>query len=598
MDERELRGLIAAVGAGRVSRRAFVRRLAGLGVTAPFASQLLIAAGVAQTSAQVDYKPSKAGGGGTLRTLFWQAPTLLNPHFAVGTKDQEGSRIFYEPLASWDPEGNLVPVLAAEIPDLENGGLAPDGLSVTWKLKKDVVWHDGRPFTADDVVFNWEYATDPATAATTIGSYQDLKVEKIDPLAVRVHFPKPTPFWADAFIGQRGMIIPKHLFEPYKGASSREAPVNLKPVGTGPYRFVDFKPGDLVKGERNTAYHLPNRPYFDAIEMKGGGDAVSAARAVIQTGEYDYAWNMQVEDEILLRLESGGSARGHVEIVPGGNVEHIELNSTDPWTEVDGERSSAKTEHPLFGDPAVRRALSLLVDRAAVEAHIYGRTGVATGNFVNNPQRFASKNTKWEFDIGQANKLLDAAGWQKGPDGIRAKDGKKLKLVFQTSINAPRQKTQAIVKQACQKAGIDVELKSVTASVYFSSDVANPDTYAKFYADLQMFTTNMGEPDPGIFMRQFASWELASKENKWQGRNITRWRNEEYDQTFRAAEAELDPVKRAALFIKMNDLVVGDPVVIPVVYRPKVSAISRQLTARVSGWDNDLADLRNWYKEA
>jgi peptide/nickel transport system substrate-binding protein len=598
MDERELRGLIAAVGAGRVSRRAFVRRLAGLGVTAPFASQLLIAAGVAQTSAQVDYKPSKAGGGGTLRTLFWQAPTLLNPHFAVGTKDQEGSRIFYEPLASWDPEGNLVPVLAAEIPDLENGGLAPDGLSVTWKLKKDVVWHDGRPFTADDVVFNWEYATDPATAATTIGSYQDLKVEKIDPLAVRVHFPRPTPFWADAFIGQRGMIIPKHLFEPYKGASSREAPVNLKPVGTGPYRFVDFKPGDLVKGERNTAYHLPNRPYFDAIEMKGGGDAVSAARAVIQTGEYDYAWNMQVEDEILLRLESGGSARGHVEIVPGGNVEHIELNSTDPWTEVDGERSSAKTEHPLFGDPAVRRALSLLVDRAAVEAHIYGRTGVATGNFVNNPQRFASKNTKWEFDIGQANQLLDAAGWQKGPDGIRAKDGKKLKLVFQTSINAPRQKTQAIVKQACQKAGIDVELKSVTASVYFSSDVANPDTYAKFYADLQMFTTNMGEPDPGIFMRQFASWELASKENKWQGRNITRWRNEEYDQTFRAAEAELDPVKRAALFIKMNDLVVGDPVVIPVVYRPKVSAISRQLTARVSGWDNDLADLRNWYKEA
>ena len=141
--------------------------------------------------------------------LFWQAATLLNPHFAVGTKDQEGSRIFYEPLAAWDPEGNLVPVLAAEIPDLENGGLAPDGMSVTWKLRKDVSWHDGRPFTADDVVFNWEYAADPATAATTIGSYQDLKVEKIDPLTVRVLFAKPTPNWADAFVGQRGMVIPK-----------------------------------------------------------------------------------------------------------------------------------------------------------------------------------------------------------------------------------------------------------------------------------------------------------------------------------------------------------------------------------------------------
>jgi ABC-type transport system substrate-binding protein len=97
--------------------------------------------------------------------------------------------------------------------------------------------------------------------------------------------------------------------------------------------------------------------------MKGGGDAVSAARAVIQTGEYDHAWNMQVEDEILVRLEAGGSARGRAEIFPSGNIEHIEINNTDPWTDVEGERSSAKTKHPLFSDPAVRQALALLVDR-------------------------------------------------------------------------------------------------------------------------------------------------------------------------------------------------------------------------------------------
>ena len=597
MSEQELRNLIAAVRAGRVSRRAFVYRMVGLGLTAPFASRLLAHAGMAQTVTRVDYKPTKAGGGGALKLLFWQAPTLLNPHFAVGTKDQEGSRIFYEPLAAWDPDGNLVPVLAAEIPEIENGGVAPDGMSVTWKLKRDVAWHDGRPFTADDVVFNWEYATDPATAATTIGSYQNVTVEKIDPLTVRVRFTKPTPFWADAFVGQFGMIIPKHLFEPYKGANSRAAPADLTPVGTGAYRFVDFKPGDLVRGERNPSYHLPNRPYFDTIEMKGGGDAVSAARAVIQTGEYDYAWNMQVEDEILVKLENAGNARGRVEIVPGGSIEHIELNSTDPWNEVDGERSSAKTKHPLFSDRAVRQALALLVDRASVEAHIYGRTGLATGNFINNPSRFVSKNTRWEFNIDKANQVLDEAGWQRGPDGVRAKDGKKLKLVFQTSINAPRQKTQAIVKQACQKAGIDMELKSVTASVYFSSDAANPDTYSKFYADMQMFTTNLTAPDPGFFMRQFLSSEVASKDNKWQGRNITRWQNDDYDKAFHAAEGELDPVKRAALFIAMNDMVVGDPVVIPVVYRPGVSAMSRQLRATLSGWDNVLWDLKNWYRE-
>jgi peptide/nickel transport system substrate-binding protein len=599
MNEQELRELIGTVKAGRMSRRAFVGKLVGLGLTAPFAGMLLSRAGVAQSPARFDYQPTKAGGGGALRTLFWQAPTLLNPHFAVGIKDQEGSRVFYEPLAGWDAEGNLVPVLAAEIPEIENGGIAPDGMSVTWKLKKDVQWHDGRPFTADDVVFNWQYAADPATAATTIGLYQDIqKVEKIDPLTVRVRFDKPMPFWAQAFVGSGGMIIPKHLFEGYKGGASRDAPANLKPVGTGPYRFVDFKPGDLVKGERNPNYHLPNRPYFDTIELKGGGDAVSAARAVIQTGEYDYAWNLQVEDEILLRLEDGGKAKGRVEIVPGGAIEHIGMNFTDPWTEIEGERSSAKTKHPLFSDPAVRQAIALLVDRASVEKHIYGRTGIATGNFLNNPKRYASTNTHWEFNIEKANQLLEQAGWKRGSDGIRAKDGKQLKLVFQTSTNAPRQKTQAIVKQACQKAGIDVELKSVMASVYFSSDVANPDTSRKFYADIQMYNTNMGSPDPEGFMRQFLSWEIASKDNKWQGRNITRWRSEEYDSTFRAAENELDPAKRAALFIKMNDLAVGDPAVVPVVYRPGTSGLSHSLRARLSGWDNAFWNLSDWYREA
>jgi peptide/nickel transport system substrate-binding protein len=598
MDERELRELISAVKARRVSRRAFVRKMVGLGLTVPFATQLLAHAGLAQTAPPTDYKPTKAGGGGALKLLFWQAATLLNPHFAVGAKDQEGARIFYEPLAAWDPNGNLVPVLAAEIPDLENGGVAADGRSVTWKLKKGVEWHDGKPFTADDVVFNWEYASDPATAAVTIGIYRDATVEKIDPLTVRVRFEKPTPFWAGRFVAFFGMIVPKHLFEPYKGANSRDAPANLKPVGTGPYRFVEFKPGDLIRGERNPSYHVANRPHFDTIEMKGGGDAVSAARAVIQTGEYDFAWNMQVEDEILVKLENAGNSRGHSEIVQSRAMEHIQINSADPWTEVDGERSNPNTKHPLFSDLAVRQALRLLVDRASVEAHIYGRTGVATGNFLNNPERFVSKNTKWEFNIDKANRLLEEAGWMRGSDGIRAKDGKKLKLVFQTAINAPRQKTQAIIKQACQKAGIDMELKSVTASVYFSSDVANPDTARKFYADLQMYTHGTPSiPDPEGFMQLFASWEIASKENKWQGRNPMRWRNEEYDKSLLAAQGELDPVKRAALFIRMNDMVVEDVAVIPIINRRWVAAMSNQLRATLSGWDNDFWNLKDWYRE-
>jgi peptide/nickel transport system substrate-binding protein len=597
MNERDLRGLIDQVKRGRLTRRGFVRRMAMVGLAAPLATQLLAHAGVAMAQANVPpYKPTKRGGGGLLKVLWWQGPTLLNPHFATGTKDQDGSRLFYEPLAGWDAEGNLRPILAETVPGREDGTLAADGKSVTWRLKKGVAWHDGKPFTADDCVFTWEYSRDPATATLTNASYRDVTVEKIDEHTIKVSFKRPTPFWADAFVAAAGCVLPKHLFADYTGSKSREAPTNLKPVGTGPYMFKGFKPGDLVQGVINPNYHMENRPYFDAIEMKGGGDAVSAARAVLQTGEYDFAWNLQVEDEILQKLEKGG--KGRVLFSKGGGCEHIQLNQTDPWTEVDGERSSLKTKHPILSDPAVREALSHLVDKDSVEKHIYGRTGIASANFVNGPDRFTSKSTKYEFNIDKANALLDKAGWKKGDDGIREKDGKKLKFVYQTSINQPRQKNQAIVKQACQKAGIEIEVKAVVASVFFSSDVANPDTYPHFYCDLQMYNNGPQQPDPEVYLRQFLSTEVATKANKWQGRNITRWQSKEYDDTHKAAQVELDPVKRAALLIKCNELAVNNHIVIPVVARLGVAGAKDKLVVELTGWDNNTWQLASWYREA
>jgi peptide/nickel transport system substrate-binding protein len=486
-------------------------------------------------------------------------------------------------------------VLAAEIPSRANGGVAADGRSVVWKLKRGVTWHDGTPFTADDCVFTWEFAREPATAAVTSGVYKDVSVVKVDSHTILVSFQKATPFWSTAFCAAEGMIIPKHLFAGFIGAKSREAPTNLRPVGTGPYRFVDFKPGDMVRGAINNDYHMPNRPYFDAIEMKGGGDAPSAARAVLQTGEFDYAWNLQVEDEVLKRMEAGG--KGRVNIVPSGNVEFVQLNVTDPWTEVDGERASIKSKHFAFSDPQVRAAMAVLADRKGIEDVIFGRTGSATSNFLNAPQKVRSPNTKFEFNVDKANQILDAGGWKRGSDGIREKDGKKMKFVYQTSINAARQKAQAIFKQACQKAGIDLELKSVTASVFFSSDVANPDTYGKFWADMQMYTTTMTQPDAERFMDQYLTREISSRANKWQGRNISRWRSEEYDRAHLASESEMDPVKRAALFIRMNDMVIASGHIIPLISRHRVSGSSVRLVTALTGWDLDFSGLQNWYRE-
>jgi peptide/nickel transport system substrate-binding protein len=232
-----------------------------------------------------------------------------------------------------------------------------------------------------------------------------------------------------------------------------------------------------------------------------------------------------------------------------------------------------------------------------VQEQIYGRQGQTSANFLNAPSRYFSKNTRWEFSVEKANAVLDAAGWKRGADGIRAKDGKRLKMLFQTAINQPRQKTQAIVKQAAAKAGIELELKSVVAAVFFSSDAANPDTYAHFSADLQMYNTTMTAPDPQYFMNQFTSWEASAKANKYQGRNITRFKSEEYDKTYHAADSEVDPVKRAALFIKMNDIVIQAGVVATVLWRNGVSASSLKLAGMdLTGWDSTFWHLPYWYK--
>jgi peptide/nickel transport system substrate-binding protein len=590
--EARLRRMMDMVADGRLPRRDFMQHMATLGLAAPLVNSMLASAGQAQVQAPFVYRPTRRGGGGALKILMWQGPVLLNQHLGNGLKDHDAAHLFYEPLARYDADGEVQPVLAAETPTRDNGGLSPDGRSTTWRLKKWVNWHDGQPFSADDVVFTWQFATDPGTAAFTAGAYKGVKVvEKIDASTVRFVFDQPSPL---VYRAANIQILPRHLYASFIGAKAREAPTNGKPVGTGPYRCIDFRPGDLVRGELNPNYHLPNRPHFDSIEIKGGGDATTAARAVLQTGEYDFAWNLQVEDEVLRRIEAGG--KGYLHYAVGGDTEFIMLNAADPWTELDGERAHPRSRHPLLSDAAVREALRLLADRPGMQAYVYGRAAVATANFLNNPERYNSRQFALDTSIDKANAVLDAAGWKRGADGQRSKDGRKLHLVFQTTVNSVRQKVQAIYKQACAKAGIELEIKAVNGAVFFSGDVGNPDTNGKFWADLQMYTQTR-IPDPDRWMQVFVSWEASSRANKWLGINTSRWTHAEYDRLFRASELELDPLRRAALFIRMNDLAIAGGHIIPLFVRANVSAFRHGVMAPMSGWDIPLSAIHDWYRQ-
>jgi peptide/nickel transport system substrate-binding protein len=598
LEEQGLRELMRQVADGKASRRDFMRTMLGLGLSGPLLAEMLATHPSARAQetrvAPQTVTPTQRGGGGTLRLLYWSAPMILNAHLGFSMPDAAAARVVYEPLISIDPEGDFIPILAQEIHSVENGGRARDGTWTIWRLKRGVVWHDGTPFTADDVIFTWEFATDPAMAAWSRGLFEHIRrIDKLDDHTIKVVFTEPTPVW---YFGERGHILPRHLFAEYKGANARNAPYNLKPAGTGPYKIVAFKPGDMALFEINPHYHVPNRPSFDTVELKGGGDATSAARAVIQNGEFDFASIGQIDKDVMERLEQQGR-KGMFRFTTGGFVENIQLNRTDPWTEVDGERSSVQVPHPFFTDHQVRQAFALAVGRRTIAEQLYGAAGQPTSNVLNAPRQFQSPNTRWEFDLEKAAHLLEQAGWKRGSDGIRVKDGRRMKVLFQTTTNLVRQKTQAIVKQALERIGIEVQLKAVPANVFVASDPGNPDTNSHFYADMQMSAFYFGI-DPQVWMRRFVSWDIAQKANNWSGLNVVRWSNAEYDRLWKQADTELDPVKRAALFIRMNDLLIKDVVVIPMVWRKNVYAVSHTLRGlALSPWDSETWDLAYWYRK-
>ncbi|WP_017297077.1 peptide ABC transporter substrate-binding protein [Nodosilinea nodulosa] len=537
-----------------------------------------------------------AAASDTLRLLYWQAPTILNPHFSSGFKDSEASRITLEPLASFDAEGNMVLFLAAEEPTLDNGGVAADGTAVTWKLKPGLKWSDGEPFTAEDVAFTYEFLVNPEVATVNAGTYTTVKgVEAIDDTTVRITFKQPNPAWYLVFTGTEGMVLPKHMFAAYNGANGREAPANTMPVGTGPYRVTSFTPGDVIIFEANPNYRDADRLAFSRIELKGGGDATSAARAVLQTGDVDYANNLQVEAAVLKQLQAAG--QGQVVTNFGSLVERIIFNFSDPnQATASGETSSVEFPHPFFSDPQVRQAIGLAIDRDTIAAQLYGPTGQPTANFLVAPSPFASKNTSYDYDPEAAAALLDRAGWvDSNGNGTRDKDGQEMEVVFQTSVNPVRQKTQEIVKQSLEQLGIGVQLKSIDASVYFSGDPSSRETLERFSADLQMFATGNTNPDPGSYMQTYTCDEIAQKANNWSKSNYARYCNPAYDALWQQAAKELDPKAREALFIKMNDLLIKDTAVLPIVHRADVSGVSNRLTGiSLTPWDLTTWNIADW----
>ncbi|MGR3700772.1 MAG: peptide ABC transporter substrate-binding protein [Paracoccaceae bacterium] len=543
---------------------------------------------------------AERGADGHVNVIYWQAPSILNPYLSGGTKDLESSSMIIEPLGRYDPEGKMVPFLAEEIPTLENGGVSEDLKSITWKLKSGLLWSDGTPVTANDVKFSAEYCMHPEGGCAQAAKFEGVTaVEVIDDLTVKVTFSEPKPNPYGPFMGAQAPIIQAAQFADCLGAKAPECTeANFNPIGTGPFRVTEFRPNDVISLEANPNYRDPAKPAFATMTFKGGGDATAAGRAVLETGEFDYAWNLQLAPEVIEQMAAAGN--GKTIAAFGSLVERIMVNMTDPSASLpEGERATAKHPHPFLSDPAVRKALSISIDRNLLVEIGYGQAGRPTCNLVPAPALYASDNTDClTHDIAGANKLLDEAGWVRGADGIRAKDGVRLSLLFQTSTNAVRQDFQALIKQWWEEIGVETELRNVSASVFFGGDPGSPDTFQKFYADVQMYANNFDGTDPEAYLAAQLCSKAPRPESQWQGENITRFCDPAYDAMVAELSRTGELEKRGEIARKLNDFVTKDTnVIIPLVDRGRVSAHSNTLGGVVlNTWDSELWNVADWHR--
>ncbi len=540
---------------------------------------------------------AERGSDGHLNIIYWQAPSTMNNYLSGGTKEMDSASLVLEPLARYDETGAIVPWLVDEVPTVANGGVSADLKTITWKLTEGLKWSDGSALTSADVKFTWEYCTNPDGGCANSNYYEDVvSIDTPDERTAVVTFGVAKPFPYNAFVGGNTPIIQMDQFKDCVGAKAQECTTeNFNPIGTGPFMVSDFRPNDVISFVANPNYRDPNKPAFATVTFKGGGDATAAGRAVLETGEFDYAWNLQLAPDVLANMEAAG--KGQVISGFGTSVERIMVNMTDIRPEAGDTRGTKASPHPFLTDIKVRKALSMAIDRALLTEIGYGATGKPTCNVLPAPAIYAStaNDACLVQDIAGANALLDEAGWVKGADGIRAKDGLRFSILYQTSTNAVRQDYQALVKQWWGELGVEVELRNISASVFFGSDPGSNDTFQKFFTDVEMYTNNYSGTDPEAYMGNWKCDQAPTPENQWQGNNMPRFCSDAYDALLAEMAVTGDIDKRIELAKAMNDMLMQDYVILPITHRSDVAARSNTLEGvRMNVWDSEPWNIADW----
>ncbi len=541
------------------------RHILGMGLAGLIAAAWGIPA-FAQSAIEESTPPSEPTG--VVILGLSQEPVAFHPLMPGVEVDEIVWTNVFNTLWVAQPDGTLTSDLALEVPSVENGGIAEDGLLWTVRLRDDVKWHDGKPFTAEDVKFSLELINaDGFRSRTRVGHDLITEVTVNNPHEISWRMSKAfSPYLA---LMANTQIVPKHLLE---GATDPNVtPFNNAPVGTGPFKWESRTPGDNITLIANEDYH-GDGPYMSKAVLKYVPD-LTALYAQFRTGQVDAVIISGIPQNFY--EEAKNLPNQTVFISPSGNIESVMPN----------------LEHPAMRDKAVRKALYHAMDKQAIIDALYYGVPKGTESFMPRESwAFNADLPPHVYDPELANKILDEAGWVRGDNNMRSKDGVPLEFTISTTTGHEiREQVQQLLMQDWEKIGVALKISNMPAAVIWGD----------FYVRSQFETLLVGtafrtgmDPDPAA---RFASDAIPLKGGS--GGNYMQWQNEEADKLMKAAQTSFDPEERKVLYHRLQEITREELPILPLFQYAPIEGIKNGLkgfnpniNARQNAWN-----MRQWY---
>lgn len=486
--------------------------------------------------------------GGTALFALLQEPDLMNPLFAVEGGADLSAGMVTEPLLEPKSDGTYEPVLAAEVPTIENGGVSEDGMTVTFRLRDGITWSDGKPLTTEDLEFTFNVIRDPKATTVAQPAFDAVKsVDAKDPHTLVVQMSEVNPQYLDLF----STILPKHRFD--STVVTNRDPLARLPLGTGPFVYTEWQSGDHISLERTDEYWRdPELPRLDGITWKITPDRESAITSLVR-GEFDSLWWLLSGDlEVLNEQDADGAVDVESADRPG-LPEYLWLNHSDP--------DDPSKPHPVLGDLAVREAVDLAIDRDAIIDTVLDGHATKEMGLVNSGV-YACDYTPPEFDPDAAERILDKAGWVPGDDGVRVKDGVRATLRYTTITGSQsRELYQQMVQEDLGDIGIEVRISNADTNVIFAG-YGEDGMLAQGDYDIMMSLDGLRVPDPSEFVQLFTTPVIPGPDNP-AGFTYSHWSNPAFDKLANKAATTLDETERKGLYQQACELFDDQLVALP-----------------------------------